>query len=854
MHLPVICLVCYVLARPYLTFVEFKLPGNALAASATVTNTQCFNSNTGAIALTISGGWGNNLVSWSPEIPGGTNPINIPQNTYVATITDLNGEGCSITQTATVTGPLTDISIGNPSVTGVACYGAGTGGIVIAPTGGNSGTYTAQWSYPNNPILSGLAIGQLEGADYTPTITDALGCTKVFPAVTVPEPLFPVAIGADSVIVDQNGNVLGSINISVGGGTASTSGYTYNWAPGGAQTQDLTNLSAGTYVVTVTDANGCSLIQGFTVDQANALIGTLVTSVQNACAADGCINIAIAVAAPKPYNIKWTGPTPGEIVASFDNAVSICNLLAGTNYSITVTASNGNTLVLTDMVDQKEAPNFSSTSVNAFEDTPSGSVDIIPDVSNTLSYQWSTGATTKTIQTLAPGTYTVTVTNTVSGCTAVQEFIILAQFLPLDVDNDVAGNINPKCIGDTNGAIGITTTYGKKPYVYLWSNGSTTEDLSGLAAGTYTVTVTDAFSATKTITATLINQSNLDVTNVNELSLTPGGYQVTGDGICDGKALVIFTGQTGLANILWSNGASTPQTNTLCGGAYSVTVTDQTGCSSVWADSLTSPLGIVSSTRTVSGIKCHDECNGIAGVTVNGGVQPYSVKWSNGLIDQQIFAGEESRAINLCAGIYTVTITDDNGVTRIINDITVVNPDPITITLSSPIEPTTFTSCDGQVMAVLTGATGIVRYEWTSNRIGKFGDTQLADNLCPGEVIRFDVEDSNGCAAFAYDTVPTPPDGCNIGRPVITPNDDNLNDFFIITCANNTENTVEIYNRWGQLVFEIKNYNDSNLTTRWNGTNKNNQPLPEGVYYFVYTYKDDSGTQVVEKGHINLMR
>jgi gliding motility-associated-like protein len=114
------------------------------------------------------------------------------------------------------------------------------------------------------------------------------------------------------------------------------------------------------------------------------------------------------------------------------------------------------------------------------------------------------------------------------------------------------------------------------------------------------------------------------------------------------------------------------------------------------------------------------------------------------------------------------------------------------------------------------------------------------------------VEDANGCTAVGSDTLAQEL-GCMQVRPVITPGlEDGKNDFLWITCAESTKNHIEIYNRYGQLVFKADNYDNSSLV--WEGKTEAGQPLAEGVYYYVLTYSGAGGEEIVQKGHVNLLR
>jgi len=154
------------------------------------------------------------------------------------------------------------------------------------------------------------------------------------------------------------------------------------------------------------------------------------------------------------------------------------------------------------------------------------------------------------------------------------------------------------------------------------------------------------------------------------------------------------------------------------------------------------------------------------------------------------------------------------------------------------------------------GAVGLLNGVWSTNN-GQQGEGVRASGLCAGEVVQFVVQDENGCALIASDTVPYPDDGCLIVRPVITPGEvDGNNDYMLITCIEAVKNTVEIYNRWGQLVLPvIENYHNTNRNWQGrSGLNEDGAPLPEGVYFYVLKYTDDEGNARQQKGYINLLR
>jgi gliding motility-associated-like protein len=201
-----------------------------------------------------------------------------------------------------------------------------------------------------------------------------------------------------------------------------------------------------------------------------------------------------------------------------------------------------------------------------------------------------------------------------------------------------------------------------------------------------------------------------------------------------------------------------------------------------------------------------------------------------------------------------VSVTDFNNVTKVV-EVTVTAPDALEVEFSS-VAPNSFNTCNGEVLAEVSGGVGEIEYSWLGT-FGHSGNTQRAEGLCAGEFLNFIITDDNGCRIESETKVDNPADGCLQFRPVITPGEkDGKNDFLLITCIEEVKtNTVEIYNRWGQLVFETEGYsNDETSSKCWKGTNKNDQPLAEGVYYYVLRYINVTGEEVETKGHINLLR
>ena len=723
-------------------------PSGALAIASPITKTDvaCSGASTGAICLDITGGWsGNYNVSWNPAQTGSC-PTNIPAGIYTATVTDQGGCSKVVGPVQIVQPPAIEDTL--LSLVHNICHGDGDGSISIDVSGGNGAPYTVDW---NGSTLSGTSIANLDGGLYTPTVKDANGCTTVLPGYTVNE---PTAIDTSNVVLTDPtpGNSDGSISLDLSGGTGN---LTIKWiGPAGftANTADISNLKAGAYTILVTDDNNCVFSATYIIGGALSATGVVTSA---SCGNDGCINVNI-VSGVAPFIISWTGTSSGTYVTS-DLSATICTFAAGA-YNLSIADNNSNAITLPSplIVDQKDPALVSSSKNDPTGDLANGSITVNPVPAGTpMTYSWSGPnnftSTANTIMNRDSGLYTVTVTNQNSQCTAVYTFTLERQWSALVAN---APEVNaPNCTYSTDGSISIVITGGNEPYTYQWSgpNGpisDTDNIINSLGAGTYHVTVTDENGTTVVPPSIVVAaESQLAITNVNETS-NYGGYQVSGATECDGAANVAFTGGVGATSILWSNNTTGSQTNTLCAGQYSVTVTDNLGCTSVWSDSLTYPAAISANATVFNAIPCHGECEGVLRVFVNGGVAPYTVKWSNGQVDQLASAGNFSQSVNLCGGDYTITVTDKFLVDKVVT-VTLTEPAEIAIAFNA-VDPTSFNSCDGELIAEVPGGTAPITYTW-SGSLGHAGDGQRAERLCAGEVVQFVITDANGCIGIGVD-------------------------------------------------------------------------------------------------------
>ena len=415
------------------------------------------------------------------------------------------------------------------------CNG-GNGSVDLAVSGG-----TAPYSYSWSNGASSQDLASVGAGSYTATVTDDNGCTANANA-TVNE---PSAISASTVDTDAscNGGNDGAIDLNVSGGTAP---YTYSWS-NGATSQDISGLTAGSYTVTITDDNGCTAGSGGTVGEPSELVlGSSATDVSCNGGNDGSVDLSVS-GGTAPYSYSWSNGATSQ---------DISGLTAG-SYTATVTDANGCSANEVASVNEPSALSLSISGTD--ESAPSagdGAADLtVGGGTAPYSYLWSNGATTEDISGLNGGTYSVTVTDA-NGCTASDNVTVNTLVLPLAVSITASSDVS--CNGGNDGSATAAGSGGNPPYSYNWSNGATTATASGLAAGNYTVTVTDALSATASTSVTISEPS--------ALSASASASDVSCNGDTDGSVDLTVGGGTAPYSYSWSNGASTEDISGLGAG------------------------------------------------------------------------------------------------------------------------------------------------------------------------------------------------------------------------------------------------------------------------------------------------
>ena len=514
--------------------------------------------------------------------------------------------------------------------------------------------------------------------------------------------------------VTCHGGSNGSIDVTVSGGT---SPYSYSWNTGGT-TSSLNNLTAGTYRVTVTDANACTQSLSVSVTQPGATLAATGGSSNITCHGvnDGAIDVTVS-GGTIPYTYAWSrNPQAGFT----DPGTQDLSALALGTYTLNVTDNKSCSATLTFSLTEPEALTVSVgsvTNVSCFGGNDGALTVSVSGGTTPHSYLWNTGGTTSTLNNLTAGTYRVTVTDA-NACTQSLSVIITQPGATLAA-TATGGVTNVTCRGGSDGSIDVTVLGGTPPYSYLWNTGGTTSSLSGLTAGAYRVTVKDANTCTQSL--------SVSITQPGVLVATVGATSVTTCGASDGSISVSISGGTSPYSYLWNTGGTTSSLSNLSEGTYQLTVTDAAGCT----QSLPVSINVLSATGGATDITCHGANDGSIDLTISGGTPGYTYAWNNGLS-----AGTSHS--NLSAGIYRLSVTDGNQCEEFFS-YTITDPDVLTVSAGSVTNVSCFGGNDGALTVNVLGGTSSYSYLWNTG-----GTTSTLNNLTAG-TYRVTVTDANAC-------------------------------------------------------------------------------------------------------------
>ena len=674
-----------------------------LAINSVVSNVTCFGLNNGSITVNAVGGSSPYNYSWS--ISGQTNSSinNLIAGNYSASITDANG--CVKTGSFNISQPL-PLMFALTSAN-VSCFGGSDGSIATTISGGTA-PYSFYWE--PNAATTQNATG-LPAGNYTVTVTDNFNCTVNSKAtITQPNPLL-----ATTSAISETCNYLnnGSASVSQTGGTA---GYTYSWSPGGQTTATISQQASGTYSVKITDNKGCYTSAITTILEPPSLfIGFINQSNVSCFGGNDAIVQANASGGTPNYSYLWS--PSGVANATMNNAaIGI--------YTLTVTDDNNCIATNTIVLGQPAELTINSTITNVSCNGGSNGSILLTPSGGTFPYTfyWSGGGQiTSSISNQPVGTYFATITDA-NGCAKNYTYTI-TEPLPINITFTAT---NVSCFNGNDGSILSNVSGGTASYTFDWiSNLSTSQNISSLNAGSYTLNVTDSFNcmASNTVLVTEPSLLVLSISHINE----------TCNYLNNGSASAHANGGTANYSYTWSpGGQNTSNVSNLSSGTYTVAATDNKGCISTAIAIITEPLPLVIGFNNQMNVSCFGGNNASIEAIPSGGTPNYSYLWSPGNFTT-------STLLNLSAATYSVLIKDNYNC-ELQSTVTISQPTAALsiIVTSNPV--TCFGGFDGTAIATAIGGTPNYTYSWMPGAISNQSFTALSSGI-----YSVTATDINGC-------------------------------------------------------------------------------------------------------------
>lgn len=711
-------------------------PNPVISGTAVISNVTCAG-NDGAISgLTVSGGTPNYTFSWNGNSTPTANLSNANAGNYSLTVTDANG--CTATSgphvIASASGPVINASL--ITITNPTCAG-GNGSITgITQIGG----ITTSWS---NSGGNSINANNLNAGSYTLTVTDASNCSASAGPYLLISPAGPTIDATNVALTNENcGNGNGSISGIIAIGT----GLTYSWTNTSQTTLDITNLSAGSYTLTVFDNQGCSAISGPYVIGLNLAPTINITGVSIVAETCGLNNGSISgiqiLGGAAPVTYTWTN--------TMQTTLNISNLNSG-NYTLTILDGNGCSVISNPFsITDTPLPTINAINVVVANESCAGNDGAISGITATgtgLTYAWNGVVGTLNQNNLVANTYSLVVTDA-NGCSVSSGPYTIVGSTPLNIDIASITSTGSACTSNTGTISGISIVGGVNP-VFTWSNGATTLNQAALGAGTYTISVTDNQGCSDTETITIALNSgpviNSAVVNVIQTSCAQDNGEI--GGLVDNSLNSTYS---------WSGSTETTlNISNLTPGTYTLTATGADGCVTQYG-----PVAINSSTVPSADFTYSPLDVNTGDLVQFSDLSSTNVLTWNWQLDTDASIVENPSYVFVNEGTYQVTllVTDANG-------------------------------CSATITQVI--------------------------------------------AVFNELTIPN----------VITTNGDGNNDKFEIKGLE--ENTsVQILNRWGDIVFKSDNYlND------WKGQDLSGNDLSNGVYtYYIKTPKGD-----IKQGFVHLI-
>ncbi len=755
----------------------------------------CYNGDVVTLAAIPSGGIfsgpGVSGYKFTPQEAGsGNHTIN-----YV--YTDANGCENLASVDVTVSTPIL-IEITGQNLT---CYGNPTGSLQANVSGGVP-DYSYVWDDPASSTES--SINNLLEGTYNLTVTDSWFCIETSNyTLTSPSQLnVNISTYSNPTCFGYNN---GSATVSANGGTPP---YSYIWDDeNSSQSFYINNLAQGTYTVSVEDYYGCSGSASISLIEPEELSIEIINVQDNVCSGGNTGSAtAHASGGTLPYTYLWNNDAHTPLATAN-------HLFAGT-YTVTVTDANECTASENLTINEPEdiVVEISKTDVECASHLGSANINVNGGT-EPYTYIWTNGETNPSITNLMQGIYTVTVKDA-NNCIKTSSIAI-----------DISGSINASiseiqgitCYNSPDAILNAISDNGMPPINYYWSNGIHNQINENLFPGTYTVTAMDSWGCSGSAEHT--------VNNVPSITVIPYITATGCTGDATGSISITISGGQSPYSTIWSNGETGTSIYNLNYGIYYVTVTDANNCNIVADFTVEEPENPLKVDLLKTDARCKGANNGSITLNVSGGTPQYTYNWE---FDNNTFNG--SSASNLSPGIYNITVNDALGC-EWKSSIEIFEPSQIDYSYIS-MNPSCIGNNDGYIEISITGGTPPYLIFWSDQT----APTEYITGLREGKY-SFTIIDANGCKQSMQEITLKDEDvECIIIPNAFTPNGDGINDTWIIE---NIElyplSLIQVFNRWGQIVFEGKGGG-----TPWNGI-WNNNPVPTGSY--VYTIDLFNGTK-----------
>tara|TARA_B110000003_G_scaffold168666_1_gene168586 strand:- start:4554 stop:11519 length:6966 start_codon:yes stop_codon:yes gene_type:complete len=800
-------------------------PGFELQLTTSSTNISCYNFSDGEIDINPI-----NLISpvysWSDISTSFEDRIGLSPSTYYLQIDDSN---CFYRDTFVITQP--DSLFILSTQTNSTCSSDSLGFISVQVFGGTQG-YSYYWSNWTNVSLN----DSLAPGIYELDVIDSNGCI-----IEETFTISPYSLDVNSIInnVACYGDSSASIDLSISGGFPI---YTYNWS-NGINTEDVYNLSEGTISCVISDYFGCDTTITFNITELpEIIVSSNITDASCYGANDGSAILNIIGGAP-PMNINWYN-------------IDENNLSSGT-YAFQITDNNGCFYNDSIYVNQPDSIILQISTIDLqCNSNPTGVININSISGGTSPYNllWSGpnsfSSNLNNINNLYAGIYTLSVSDgnncSVNNQIIISEPIAVSQFIDIEISNYSTYSIS--CDLGSDGWINVTPSGGYLPYTFSWNsmNGfsSTDQNISNLYEGDYNLIVTNGLGCNEEFVFSLNSPDALGGTLTSLYDYN--GYDIRCFGLNDGGILVNEVGGVPPYSYYWNGNQGLNPIAFQQAGLYDLVLYDNNGCR--WQESiiLEQPDSI-KWTRQIFTDTC-DQGVGEIIINVIGGVAPYQYLWNDGQ--------NTNTANNLFEGEYSLILRDDNSCQRfdtIIVD-NLIKPD-LDFNIFTDYEKLSQQLEDPIVFIDMTETFWQNTLEWQWN----FGDGTIAfDSIAMHSYqdtgtfnVLLTITTDYNCIDTLIKQVRI--DEYELFIPsAFTPNslNDNINNIFTPYGIGVSEFTMQIFSRWGGLIYET-----NNLLNGWNGKfNNNGKDIQSGVYVYYVKVKDVFGRIHKYEGQVNLIR